>query len=376
LTLKDLNAFSTSAPNTAFLEYVVTDERVILFVIVRDRTGGDSSLTVQAFPLRVNIHDLTTMVDDFRDSIARRNLSIKEKARVLYDILITPARGAFNDIGTLCILPDGPLWHLPFQALYNLDRGYLLENYAIYYAHSLTALREEARKSEGLGRSRERSGGNRPALLAVGNPALDDEAMTRLGTLSKAQALAPGADEEREVAALARLYGRANCKILTRDQAREETLKAEAGNYRVIHLAAHCVLDDRSPMYSGLILSRADRDEDGVLEAWEIMRLNLKAELVILSGCETARGALSAGEGIIGINWAFFIAGVPATVVSQWNVDSARTADLMIEFHRRLSSHSAPTKAEALRQAALKLLRGRYNHPVYWAGFILMGDGR
>jgi CHAT domain-containing protein len=129
-------------------------------------------------------------------------------------------------------------------------------------------------------------------------------------------------------------------------------------------------------MYSGLILSGAGRDEDGVLEAWEIMRLNLKAELVVLSGCETARGQVSAGEGIIGINWAFFIAGVPATVVSQWSVDSASTADLMIEFHKRLASHSAPTKAEALRQAALTLLHGQYKHPVYWAGFILMGDGR
>src|SRR5215471_3882620 len=376
LTISELNAFSRSVPDTAFLEYVVTDDRVVLFVIAPDRVPGGSSLTVHAFPLRVNNRDLASMVDDFRKSIAQRNLSVKEKARALYDILVAPVRGALRDIKTLCILPDGPLWQLPFQALYNSSRGYLLETYAIYYAHSLTALKDEVRKSEETNRSRNQSTGRQSGLFAIGNPSLDDEAITRLGTLSRAEASAPGPDEEREVAALARIYGRANCKIVTREQAREETLKADAGSYRVIHVAAHCVLDDRNPMYSGLILSSADPEEDGVLEAWEIMRLNLRAELVILSGCETARGSVSAGEGIIGVNWAFLIAGVPATVVSQWSIDSARTADLMIEFHKRLATPSARTKAEALRQAELKLLHTRYNHPVYWAGFILMGDGR
>jgi hypothetical protein len=72
-----------------------------------------------------------------------------------------------------------------------------------------------------------------PALFALGNPSLSDEALRRLGTLSRAEASAPGADEEREVAALAQIYGRATCKILTREQAREETLKADAVNYRI-----------------------------------------------------------------------------------------------------------------------------------------------
>jgi CHAT domain-containing protein/tetratricopeptide (TPR) repeat protein len=376
LTPDGLNTFSQSAPNTAFLEYVVTDKRIILFVIAREHTNGGSSLTVRAFQLPVPARNLTTMVDDFRKLVAERNLAIKGKATALYNILVAPVRNTLGNVSSLCILPDGPLWQLPFQALYSASHGYLLESYSIYYAHSLTALEHAGKKSEGAGRSLDRSPVNRPELFAVGNPALDDEAITRLGTISRAQALAPGADEEREVQALARIYGPANSRILIRDQAREETVKADAANYRIIHVAAHSVLDDRSPMYSGLILSRAGREEDGVLEAWEIMKLDLKAELVVLSGCETARGQVSAGEGIIGINWAFFIAGVPSTVVSQWNVDSAATADLMIEFHKRLAGRSAPTKAEALRQAELTLLRGRYRHPVYWAGFVLMGDGR
>jgi CHAT domain-containing protein len=101
----------------------------------------------------------------------------------------------------------------------------------------------------------------------------------------------------------------------------------------------------------------------------------------VLSACETARGRIGAGEGMIGLSWAMFIAGVPSIVVSQWKVESAGTRDLMVDFHRALISPSVtgrakPTKTEALRQAALKLMKNpETNHPFYWAGFVLVGDG-
>ena len=112
------------------------------------------------------------------------------------------------------------------------------------------------------------------------------------------------------------------------------------------------------------------------------MQLDLKADLAVLSACETARGRFGAGEGVIGLTWALFVAGVPTTVVSQWQVESASTRDLMLHFHRALKAPStagsaSPTKAEALRQAALKLMKLKETrHPFYWAGFVLVGDGR
>ena len=121
----------------------------------------------------------------------------------------------------------------------------------------------------------------------------------------------------------------------------------------------------------------SDPDDDGLLEAREIMQLNLHANLVVLSTCQTARGRIGAGEGVVGISWAFFVAGVPTTVVSQWNVDSASTASLMVNFHRHLQEQSGARKAEALRQAALELLNNNkaYRHPFYWAGFVVIGNG-
>jgi CHAT domain-containing protein len=165
-------------------------------------------------------------------------------------------------------------------------------------------------------------------------------------------------------------------------EAREERFKAEGGSYGMLHLATHGILNDASPMYSYVLLSQeGNQKEDGLLEAWEMMNLNLKAELVVLSACETARGRVGAGEGVIGLSWALFVAGSPTAVVSQWKVESASTTRLMVEFHRQLktgmeSPESKMSKAQALQQAALKLLHSRqYAHPFYWAGFVLVGDG-
>ena len=110
------------------------------------------------------------------------------------------------------------------------------------------------------------------------------------------------------------------------------------------------------------------------------MNLDLNADLVVLSACDTARGRIGAGEGVIGLSWAFFVAGSPTTVVSQWSVESTSTTELMLQFHRNLkpltNSSSAASKAEALRQAQMKLLRDhRYKHPFFWAGFVVIGDG-
>ena len=83
---------------------------------------------------------------------------------------------------------------------------------------------------------------------------------------------------------------------------------------------------------------------------------------------------------MIGMSWALFVAGSPTVVVSQWKVDSDRTTELMIDFHQNLvrskRGKRSTTKAEALRAASLKLLKGKYNHPFYWAGFVLIGNER
>jgi CHAT domain-containing protein len=182
-------------------------------------------------------------------------------------------------------------------------------------------------------------------------------------------------EAEQEVKALGQLYGPAHSKVYVGAEAREDRAKTEALRAQVLHFATHGVLNNAAPLYSHLVLTSGAKSEDGLLEAWELMQMDLQAELAVLSACETARGRYGAGEGMIGLTWALFVAGVPSTLVSQWKVESAATRELMIAFHRQL--RTAPmTKAAALRQAALSLLRQpATSHPFYWAGFVLVGDG-
>jgi len=216
----------------------------------------------------------------------------------------------------------------------------------------------------------------------MGNPALGKETVERVKLVHRDEELAPLPEAEKEVKTLAGLYG-ARSQVYVGAEAREDRVKAEAGRFGVLHLATHSILNNASPMYSQVVLARAagGASEDGLLEAWEIMKLDVKAELVVLSACETGRGRIGAGEGVIGLTWALFVAGSPTTVVSQWKVESASTTRLMLEFHRNLqpgikNPRRRVSTAKALQGAALEMLRrNEHRHPFYWAGFVVVGDG-
>jgi CHAT domain-containing protein len=185
-------------------------------------------------------------------------------------------------------------------------------------------------------------------------------------------------DAEAQVRTIARLYGQAESAVYWGPEASERRVKEDAGQYRILHFATHGVLDDRRPLYSYVALAPTERGpEDGLLEARELLEMDLRAELVVLSACETGRGRFAPGEGIVGMTWAAFVAGSPATVASLWRVDAASTRTLMEHFHRGLARAHGPRlpAAHALREAALATMRdSRYRHPFYWAGFVMVGD--
>ena len=210
-------------------------------------------------------------------------------------------------------------------------------------------------------------------LLAFGNPSLNRETLTPATNRNRNLKLEPLPDAEKEILKIGAFYGKSQSNLFIGKKATEEIFKSQAANFRVLHFATHAIADNENPMYSFLVLSQgAGAKDDGILEAWEIMQLNLKADLAVLSACETGRGRLGEGEGIIGLSWAFFVAGIPATIVSQWNVESQSTSDLMVEFHRRLRQD--PSKAKALQTATISLLKNRRTtHPYFWAGFVLIG---
>jgi CHAT domain-containing protein/Tfp pilus assembly protein PilF len=347
-----------AGPSEAIVEFVAGPDRTHAFVV--------TSSGVRAFALAASTAEVGRQVQQFRDQLANRDLRVADSARRLYEAVLGPMRSALSGKAALIIVPDGVLWNLPFQALQRSTGRYLVEDAAVSYAPSVTVLRETMRpRAERAATS---------ALLAFGNPAVGGG-----GSPPIRDGLAPLPETEREVRQLTPIYG-SSSRVYVGAEAREDRWKAEAPSYRVLHLAAHGVLDNASPLYSHLVLARSPGagHDDGLLEAWEIMNTQLRADLVVLSACETARGRVAAGEGVIGLMWAVFVAGSPATLVSQWQVDSSSSTALMVAFHREWSDGQRHvSKARALQQASLKVLHTRgFSHPFYWAGFILAGDGR
>jgi CHAT domain-containing protein len=163
--------------------------------------------------------------------------------------------------------------------------------------------------------------------------------------------------------------------VLTGPDATEYGFKRDAPGHRLVHLASHGVADDREPLYSKLVLAVDENGvDDGFLHAYEVSRMNLDCELVVLSACETALGALSGGEGLLGLSRSFLHAGSSSIVASLWSVDES-TEEVMAEFYR----HLADGKGNALRKAKLKVRQMERDgmslaHPFFWAPFVLIGD--
>ena len=246
---------------TALVEYVVGDEKTWLFVLTKGKEKTDS-VELKAYSIAVKRKDLAGRAAAFREAVGARNLDFREAARALYDLLLTPAEKQLTGARTLCIVPDGVLWELPFQALQPREAAYLLEDYAIFYAPSFSVLREivRAKRAEPVGAA---------TILAFGNPALAQRGIERDPSGRSAAGLSPLVEAEKEVQALMELYGAANCRVLIGADAREDPAKSEAAKYLILHFATHGTLDDNNPMYSNVLLSqaRAEPGEDGLLEA-------------------------------------------------------------------------------------------------------------
>lgn len=393
--LADLGAAILDA-STIVLAYTVTTDRAWLFELTAPAAAAASSggaspritpapaLRVHALP--VNVTTLAARVQRFREALATRNLDFVAEARALYGDLLGPAAEACKGKRRVILVPDGALWDLPFQALQTPNRRFLIEEAAVAYAPSLTFLyerhmhaRERTMPAAPPSASRDRPMAARPAgepleLLALGNPTL---------TAAEATTFPPLPHAEDQVRRLAALYPPEHGTTLVGAAAREARVKRDAGRYRILHFATHGVLDDGNALYSALLLAgdTGDADgtaEDGRLEARELMDIPLAADLVVLSACETARGRIGAGEGVLGLSWAILLAGSASTVVSQWKVGDESTSQLMVALHRHLrqtpGARGASDVAGALRGAALQVMRDtRYRHPFYWAGFRVVG---
>ena len=337
--------------NTAFIEYVVTDETLYEFIVRR------SGIAVRTVP--ISRARLASRADAYVRALTHRDLNYRDAGRKLYELLVPPQlRGA----AVIGIVPDGPLWQLPFESLIDPKGRFLTETSATFYAPSLAVYQQ-------MRASRSNAVRHESTFIAFANPPVPQKESAKL----RGEELGPLPDAQREVEQVARLFPE-HSEVYAGADARKERVLAEAPRSDVIHFATHGILDDQNPMYSHLVLANGD-----LLETWEMMDLRLHSSLAVLSACETGRGAVHPGEGLVGMSWALFVAGCPSTVVTQWKIPSASSADLIVDFYRHwVDQPDDPfAKAKALRAARLGLIRTRdRKHPLYWSAFVLVGSAR
>ncbi|MEZ4864566.1 MAG: CHAT domain-containing protein [Caldilineaceae bacterium] len=260
----------------------------------------------------------------------------------LYQALFQPLESALAPYKTLIIAPDQTLHYIPFHALYNGAR-YLVEEYTFSYTPSATVL-DLCLEHQAPGKG----------VLLCG---YDNQDLAAVATeLEELQALAPQAD----------CFIGAAC--------RAETFLERAEHYGLVHLATHAKFRMDQPLLSSLVL--ADRQ----LTLTEISQLQLQADLVILSGCETGHGQLR-GADLLSLAGGFLSAGARSLLVSLWRVEDRMAAQLMTTFYQALLAGAS--RADALRTAQLALLQQAepqqpessvYRHPAYWAPFTLIGN--
>ena len=253
------------------------------------------------------------------------------------------------------VSPDGLLSYVPFAAL--LDRPVVMTPSGTTHVVLQDEQRSVARRGRGI--------------LALGDPDYTGQRYTPLG--------ATRTEVERIVEP--RAGDGAETKVLLGAMASETALRAALEvprRWRAIHLACHGVINRGQPMFSALALSRARKDSgDGSLTAQEIMMMRMNTDLAVLSACQSSRGRIAKGEGIVGFTRALMFAGASQVLCSLWNVDDRATSELMIKFYDswQPTDGSAGVSADVALRKAQAHVRAmpKWEHPRYWAAWTLWG---
>jgi CHAT domain-containing protein len=405
-------------PDTLLLEYVLGDERSYLWCVT------PSALTSHVLPKRAEVEAAAQEVyrlltarnqpagaerapqrrTRLRDADARYRRAAAALTRMVLGPVAEQLQGK-----RLLIVADGALQYVPFEALPAPDAPEepLVVRHEVVYLPSASALAMLRRD-----RPDRRAGSKTVAVLA--DPVFD-RSDPRVATSPKARPPEPrvsksaagpaseaawGAEqlvrslrdvgrggegglprlrftrrEAEAILAVAPSDGR--LKAVDFMASRATVTSAALREYRLIHFATHGMLDSVHPELSGLVWSLVDErgsPQNGYLNLQDVYNLDLPAELVVLSACETGLGRSVSGEGLVGLTRGFMYAGARRVVASLWKVDDVATAELMGRFYRAMV-REGQRPAAALRQAKVDMWKqGDWRFPYYWAAFEMQGE--
>jgi len=404
------------------LEYALGDEKSFLWAVTPD------SVTSYELPKRSEIeaaarrmYELLTArnqrkagetIEQRRVRISAADAQYQDAADRLSGMVLSPVAAQLGK-KRLFVVSDGPLQYIPFAALIDptgtkvqSSKHSLVAKYEIVSSPSASVLALQRRELSGRKEA--------PESLAVFADPVFDEADDRVRVISSNGNKAAKSrvvrsriqlptDLERsardfgisfsdspskirrlpfsrsEAEAILEFAPRDSFKALDFRASRKAAIDTEMSRYRILHFATHGLLNNEHPELSGIVLSLIDergRPVDGFLRLNEIYNLELPAELVVLSACQTALGKHVKGEGLVGLVRGFMYAGSKRVVASLWKVDDEATAELMKTFYRGMLKEGL-RPAAALRAAKVEMSRDkRWQSPYYWAAFELQGEWR
>ena len=318
LTIKEVQGLLKE--DELLLEFFI-GEKPVVFLIQKDSFG------VVEIPMsKEELIDKTGLL---RERI-KMVTSVKRISKEIYSSLIKPLEPMLNG-KELIIVPHGVLHYLPFNALHD-GRKWFVEKYKVRFLQNASMLRF----LEGKGK------GKIETAFVIGNPTRDLE-------YSEVEA--------NEIA------DNFNIEPLLRDEATKDAVIEGSKGKDILHFSCHGMFEAGIPRFSRLMLA------DGNLLALEVYNLDLSADLVVLSACQTGLGGLTSGDEIEGLTRAFMRAGTPSVIASLWSVDDESTSELFLRYYE-----GEGDKVERLRRAQIETMR-EYRHPFYWAGFVMFGGG-
>jgi CHAT domain-containing protein/tetratricopeptide (TPR) repeat protein len=370
--LKDIPGIVGNDGN--YINYVLSDTILYTFVV------NSKYQQLLALPIDSSFYDdiikfrTLLIMPSPSDNASVKFMEFQEIGYRLYKTLIEPV-SLFLISDKLIISPDNILSYLPFETILTSpgtpgtvrykNLNYLMLNKDISYTYSATFMAESINKE-----SRHK---NRLIAFAPDYPEpidIQSAIMSRQGGMGVLNDLPFARQEAKYVSDIT------GGKLLINSDAKESVFKSMSAKYDIIHLAMHTLLNDKDPMHSTLIFSQTnDSIDDGYLKVYEIYGIPLKAKMVVLSSCNTGRGILSSGEGILSLARGFIYSGSQSVIMSMWEIEDKSGTEIVERFYKNLKR--GLTKSSALKKARIDFLKDAdqlRSHPYFWSALVVYGN--
>lgn len=371
---------------SVILQYWLGDVGSYLWIISQTDVQGvriPDRMTVDQLALRV--YESLSITDFDRPALLSRQTALK----LLSEMVIRPAGEAIRDKTRVIVAADGALQYVPFSLLSHDGNTALINAHEVVVVPSMTVL--AAQRQAFVDRATAPK-----TLAAFGDPVFEKSdprlrrsqaemvssvagsPVSNFGFFDTQASLSRLPFSAMEIEHIAALVPDRERLVATGFAANKENIVGGAlANYRFVHFGTHGLINARHPSLSTLVFSLLDElgsPQNGFLRLHDIYNLELSADLVVLSACETALGREIRGEGLIGLTQGFMYAGAKSVIASLWRVSDRATAELMTQFYKYLLE-DGQTPAAALRSAQMALAsERRWRDPYYWSGFVLHGD--